>query len=176
MEMLRAKPSAPPPPAAREDDPFDMGPLDGDDTGEGSRADDADLARPYGAEAPDPDTEIETGDAAEPASFAEADVFGLDDAEPIDPSALEPDAGSGPGSATDALESSDATPLSPAMREELRDTLERIAWDAFGEVTEKIVKQALEQIERIAWEVVPKLAETLIQEEIRRLKGDGSER
>jgi hypothetical protein len=61
--------------------------------------------------------------------------------------------------------------LSPAMREELRDTLEKIAWDAFGQVTEKVVREAIERIERAAWEVVPKLAETLIQEEIRRLKG-----
>jgi CheY-like chemotaxis protein len=61
--------------------------------------------------------------------------------------------------------------LSPAMREEMRDTLEKIAWDAFGQVTEKVVREAIERIERAAWEVVPKLAETLIQEEIRRLKG-----
>jgi hypothetical protein len=64
-----------------------------------------------------------------------------------------------------------ADTLSPAMREELRDTLEKIAWDAFGQVTEKVVREAIERIERAAWEVVPKLAETLIQEEIRRLKG-----
>ena len=52
--------------------------------------------------------------------------------------------------------------------------LEKVAWDAFGPITEKIVREALAQIEQAAWEVVPKLAETLIQEEIRRLKGGSS--
>ncbi len=73
--------------------------------------------------------------------------------------------------ASDAEAPVSADTLSPAMREELRDTLEKIAWDAFGQVTEKVVREAIEKIERAAWEVVPKLAETLIQEEIRRLKG-----
>ena len=60
----------------------------------------------------------------------------------------------------------------PAIaRAELRDTIEKIAWDAFGPITEKIVREAIARIEQVAWEVVPKLAETLIQEEIRRLKG-----
>jgi hypothetical protein len=54
---------------------------------------------------------------------------------------------------------------------ELRDMIEKIAWDAFGPVTEKIVREAVARIEQVAWEVVPKLAETLIQEEIRKLKG-----
>jgi len=54
---------------------------------------------------------------------------------------------------------------------ELRDMIEKIAWDAFGPATEKIVREAIARIEQVAWEVVPKLAETLIQEEIRKLKG-----
>jgi hypothetical protein len=49
--------------------------------------------------------------------------------------------------------------------------LEKIAWDAFAPVTEKIVREAIARIEQVAWEVVPKLAEALIQEEIRKLKG-----
>jgi CheY-like chemotaxis protein len=65
-----------------------------------------------------------------------------------------------------------ATAVSPEMRAEMRDTLEKIAWDAFAPVTEKIVREALERVEQVVWEVVPKLAESLIQEEIRRLKGD----
>ena len=60
--------------------------------------------------------------------------------------------------------------VAPAMRDELHQTLERIAWESFGAVTEQLVAQALERIETVAWEVVPKLAETLIQEEIRKLK------
>jgi CheY-like chemotaxis protein len=63
----------------------------------------------------------------------------------------------------------------PAIaRAELRDTIEKIAWDAFGPITEKVVREAIARIEQVVWEVVPKLAETLIQEEIRRLKGGGS--
>jgi CheY-like chemotaxis protein len=76
----------------------------------------------------------------------------------------------------------DAPPSAPAMpaaapslaQGELRDMIEKIAWDAFGPVTEKIVREAVARIEQVAWEVVPKLAETLIQEEIRKLKGGSS--
>ena len=59
-------------------------------------------------------------------------------------------------------------------RAELRDMIEKIAWDAFAPVTEKIVREVVARIEQVAWEVVPKLAETLIQEEIRKLKDGGS--
>ncbi|MEM7411875.1 MAG: response regulator [Myxococcota bacterium] len=78
-----------------------------------------------------------------------------------------------PALEVDAAPIEDSVPaLSPAMREELSATLEKVAWDAFGQVTEKIVRESIERIEKVAWEVVPKLAETLIQEEIRRLKGE----
>ena len=60
--------------------------------------------------------------------------------------------------------------VTPVLRQELHQTLERVAWESFGSVTEQLVAQAVERIETIAWEVVPKLAETLIQEEIRKLK------
>jgi CheY-like chemotaxis protein len=60
--------------------------------------------------------------------------------------------------------------VAPAMRAELHETLERIAWESFGQISEQLVAQAIERIETIAWEVVPKLAEALVQEEIRRLK------
>ena len=62
--------------------------------------------------------------------------------------------------------------LSPYMREQVHEAIEKIAWEAFGEVTDKIVESAVERIEQIAWEVIPQMAETLIQEEIRKLKGD----
>jgi hypothetical protein len=65
-----------------------------------------------------------------------------------------------------------APDLSPLVREQLHEVLERIAWDAFSDVTEQIVKEALERIERVAWEVIPQMAEALIQEEIRKLKGE----
>ena len=57
----------------------------------------------------------------------------------------------------------------PTLREELHQSLERIAWEAFGDLSEQIVTQAVERVEAIAWETVPKLAETLILEEIRKL-------
>ena len=59
----------------------------------------------------------------------------------------------------------------PEFQARIHDTLEKIVWEAFGDVTEKIVSQALERIEKIAWEVIPQLAETLVREEIRRMKG-----
>jgi CheY-like chemotaxis protein len=65
--------------------------------------------------------------------------------------------------------------VAPALREQLHETLEKIAWEAFGRVAESIVEQAVERLEKTAWEVVPRLAETLILEEIRKLKGDGQE-
>ena len=66
----------------------------------------------------------------------------------------------------------DLASVSAELRDRLHDTLEKIAWEAFGDVTEQIVRQALERVEKIAWEVIPQLAETLIREEIRRMKGE----
>jgi CheY-like chemotaxis protein len=64
--------------------------------------------------------------------------------------------------------------FAPMLRERIHETLEKMAWEAFGQITETLVKDALERVEKIAWEVIPRMAETLIQEEIRRLKaGDG---
>jgi CheY-like chemotaxis protein len=64
------------------------------------------------------------------------------------------------------------TQITPVLREQLHETLEKIAWESFGQVTETIVEHAVERLEKAAWEVVPKLAETLILEEIRKLKGE----
>jgi len=57
----------------------------------------------------------------------------------------------------------------PSLRDELHQSLERIAWEAFGDLSKQVVVQAVERVEKIAWETVPKLAETLIQEEIRKI-------
>jgi CheY-like chemotaxis protein len=65
-----------------------------------------------------------------------------------------------------------APDLSPLTREQLHDALEKIAWEAFSDVTERIVSEALERIERVAWEVIPQMAEALIREEIQKLKGE----
>jgi hypothetical protein len=62
--------------------------------------------------------------------------------------------------------------LSPAMQERIHEALEKVAWEAFSDVSETIVKQVLERVEKIAWEVIPQMAETLIEAEIRRMKGE----
>jgi len=63
-----------------------------------------------------------------------------------------------------------ATAAALPARDELRNMLEKMAWEAFGDVTDRVVRETVQRIEQIAWEVIPKMAETLIREEIRKLK------
>jgi hypothetical protein len=65
--------------------------------------------------------------------------------------------------------------IEPELRQQLHDTLEKIAWESFGDLTEAIVSQAVERVETIAWEVIPRMAETLVQEEIRRMKAESED-
>jgi len=65
--------------------------------------------------------------------------------------------------------------IGPELRQQLHDTLEKIAWESFGDLTEAIVRQSVERVESIAWEVIPRMAETLIQEEIRRMKAESED-
>ena len=60
-----------------------------------------------------------------------------------------------------------AIPIDPEF---LRQSLEKVAWEAFGSLSEVIVKEVVAKVEAIVWEVVPSLAERLIAEEIERLK------
>jgi len=62
--------------------------------------------------------------------------------------------------------------IEPQLRVEIHDTLEKIAWESFGDLTDAIVRQSVEKVEQIAWEVVPQLIETLVREEIRKMKGE----
>jgi len=62
--------------------------------------------------------------------------------------------------------------IAPSLQESLHDTLEKIAWESFGELTEKIVQDVVDRVEKIAWEVIPQMTETLVKAEIDRLKGD----
>ncbi len=62
--------------------------------------------------------------------------------------------------------------LTPIVRERLHDSLEKIAWEAFSDLPDRIVSEVVTRIETIAWEVIPQMAEALIQEEIRRMKGE----
>jgi CheY-like chemotaxis protein len=65
--------------------------------------------------------------------------------------------------------------ITPQLREEIHDTLEKIAWESFGSITEKVVGDVVDRIEKIAWEVIPQLTETLVTAEIRRLKGESDD-
>ncbi len=75
------------------------------------------------------------------------------------PAALAP-----PGHATGSAEAP------PELRRELTTQLEKIAWEAFGDLAETLVRQTVARVEAIAWEVIPQMAENLIREEIRKLK------
>src|SRR5262245_10881609 len=80
-----------------------------------------------------------------------------------------------PDAEVSALARSAVETVGPRLRSQLHDTLEKVAWESPSDVTDQIVRHALERIEAIAWEVIPQMAETLIREEIRRMKGeDGS--
>jgi CheY-like chemotaxis protein len=93
------------------------------------------------------------------------------------------DSGSGkPGFATDEVREQAPSPVAtqtPAPSSPvhidpaaLHAALEKVAWEAFGALSEQLVRQVVSKVEEIAWEVVPQLAERLIQEEIARLKAD----
>jgi hypothetical protein len=58
------------------------------------------------------------------------------------------------------------------MRQRIHDTLEKVAWEAFSDLSDTIVRQVLERFEAVAWEVIPQMAEALVREEIRRMKGE----
>ena len=58
------------------------------------------------------------------------------------------------------------------MRQRIHDTLEKVAWEAFSDLSDTIVRQVLERFEAIAWEVIPQMAEAMVREEIRRMKGE----
>ena len=77
-----------------------------------------------------------------------------------------------PTSAPSGVAAATLDEIAPILKEQLHDTLEKIAWESFSDVTEKIVQQAVERVEKIAWEVIPQLAETLVREEIRKMKGE----
>jgi CheY-like chemotaxis protein len=62
--------------------------------------------------------------------------------------------------------------LSPLVEQRIRETLEKVAWEAFSDLSETVVKQVIGRVEQIAWEVIPQMAETLVREEIRKMKGD----
>jgi CheY-like chemotaxis protein len=56
------------------------------------------------------------------------------------------------------------------VRHAVRDAVEKVTWEAYGDLSETVVRAVQEKVEKIAWEVIPQMAETIIKEEIRRLK------
>ncbi len=57
----------------------------------------------------------------------------------------------------------------------IREVLEKLAWEAFGPLSEQLVREVVQKMEAIAWEVVPQLAERLLQDEIKRMKAHSSD-
>ena len=54
----------------------------------------------------------------------------------------------------------------------LSQTLEKVAWEAFGSLSEQVVNEVRKRIEAVVWEVVPQMCERLIRDEIARLKAE----
>jgi CheY-like chemotaxis protein len=54
----------------------------------------------------------------------------------------------------------------------IQEELEKVAWEAFGNMSEQIVREVVRRVEQIAWEVVPQLTERLIRQEIEHLKAE----
>ena len=52
----------------------------------------------------------------------------------------------------------------------VKKAVERIAWEALGDLSEHLVREVVAKVEAIAWEVVPEMAERILGEEIERLK------
>lgn len=71
-----------------------------------------------------------------------------------------------------AAPASGSTAHLDVLRTELREHLEKVAWEAFGDLSERIVRETVARVEAVAWEVIPQMAETLIREEIRKLQSD----
>jgi CheY-like chemotaxis protein len=110
---------------------------------------------------PAPDIDVEL--APEDALYFEGDGGGPHDVAP--PRDLAPPRGE---------RSSDrAGPREAALdRELVRQALEKVAWEAFGPLSETLVKDIVRKVEEIAWETIPQLAERLIREELERLRRD----
>lgn len=110
-----------------------------------------------------------------------------DEADAIDPSDdfFEPVAAAAPAPVAEPAPALAPPPPPPAMaasagssahlealRGELREHLEKVAWEAFGDLSDRIVRETVARVEAIAWEVIPQMAEALIQEEIRKLQSE----
>lgn len=121
-------------------------------------------------------------DRADFDELPELDALPEDDLPWLEPEP-EPEPDNAPGSWTPSTaeerppEAMDSPPhrkggLAPADSEALRQVLEKMAWEAFGPLTERLVTDVVRKVEEVAWEVIPELAERLIRAEIERLKSE----
>ncbi len=63
-----------------------------------------------------------------------------------------------------------AGPPDALYRQAVSSAIEKLAWEAFGNLSEQLVREVVKKVESIAWEVVPELAERMLQGEIDKLK------
>lgn len=126
-------------------------------------------AEPFFGEDASAPAEAEAFDVETIEPMAEASAFEVAEAEAFEEIALEP-APAAPPRAPSAPAAAASVAISPEMREQIHTTIEKIAWEAMGDLSEQIIRQVVERVEAIAWEVIPQMTETLIQEEIQRLK------
>ena len=66
----------------------------------------------------------------------------------------------------------DVEPRAALDRQAISSAIEKLAWEAFGNLSEQLVREVVKKVESIAWEVVPQLAERMLQAEIDKLKRD----
>jgi CheY-like chemotaxis protein len=107
----------------------------------------------------------------------EIDPLDLEPLEPADPRdttlrASAPALQASPPPTPPAPAAAAAGSARPLDGEALHAALEKLAWEAFGSLSQELVEQFTRRVEAILWEVVPVVTERLVREEIARLKGE----
>jgi hypothetical protein len=105
-------------------------------------------------------------DSIEAARFAERMPSLPPPPPPLDP----PRAAPRPQAEPPRRAAASGAPASPVDSRAIHESLEKVAWEAFGPLSEQIMQEVVKRVEAIAWEVLPQLAERLIREEIAQLK------
>lgn len=103
--------------------------------------------------------------AAEPARSLEAER------RPSSPAAPEPRSTPSAPPATPTTSAHDL-PIDPEL---VKQAIEKVAWEAFGPLSEQIVREVIQKVEAIAWETIPQIAERLVSAEIARLRDDSDD-
>lgn len=164
------QPPAPAPPVSTEPDIPWVEPLDAPPRAEGAKdLPDADMLFEE-PDLPPPDAPL-VPDPLE----AEAALSALDPTEPPVPAAdlIEPEPLPRAAPSVPPQTAGETTAPVVVDREALREALEKVAWEAFGTMSEQVVREVVRRVEAIAWESIPAVAERLVREEIARMKGAG---